>query len=179
MILALLLLGSVVLRDEVSVIPPHHKWRYDKFVVTERNLPFDVDCLFHVEKGGHVHLELLTGENLDNLRAGRDYDVILSSQSGALHQEIGVPGTFAIVLWNDDETQPAEVALKLSLDFSGKSLNFARTLPPQRKLAVILISFAGFITILGVSARQLLKGMASRPQRGGNSISRTPDEERP
>ncbi len=172
MILALLLLGSVVLRDEVSVIPPNHKWRYDKFVVTEKNLPFDVDCLFRVEKGGHVHLELLTEENLEALRAGsRDYGVIQTSQSGTLHQEVGVPGTYAIVLWNDDATKPAEVALKLSLDFSGKSLNFARTLTPQRKLTVILVSFFGFITILGVSARELLKGMASRPYRGSVRIS--------
>jgi hypothetical protein len=170
MIFALLLLGSVVLRDDVSLIPPHHKWRYDRFVVTEKHLPVDVDCIFRVQKGDHVHLELMTEENLEALRAGQRYEIIQGSADGTLHQEIGLPGTFAIVLWNDDESQPAEVALKLSLDFSGKSLNLPRTLPRQKQVTVILLSLAGFLTILGVSARQLLKAMSNRP-----TSSPTPD----
>jgi hypothetical protein len=164
MMLALLLLSAVVLRDDISRIPPHHKWRYDRFEVTEKHLPVDVDCRFHVQKGDHVHLELMTEENLEALRAGKGHDVILSSSDGELHQQIGVPGTFAIVLWNDDETLPAEVALKLSLDFSGKNLKMTRTLTPQRQLTVILLSFFGFLSILVVSARELLKGMARRPR---------------
>jgi hypothetical protein len=163
MMLALLLLGAVVLRDDVSRIPPNHKWRYDRFEVTEKNLPVDVDCRFRVQKGDHVHVELMTEENLEALRAGRNHEAIQASSDGALHQEISVPGTFAIVLWNDDEAQAAEVALKLSLDFSGRNLNTTRSLTPQRQLTVILLSLFGFISILTVSARQLLKAMATRP----------------
>jgi hypothetical protein len=163
MMLALLLLGAVVLRDDVSRIPPHHKWRYDRFEVTEKHLPVEVDCVFRVKKGGNVHLELMTEANLEALRAGQKYDVIQSSREGALHQEIGLPGTFAIVLWNDDDTLPAEVALKVSLDFSGKGRALSRTLTPQRQLTVIVLSFLGFFAILTVSARQLLKAMAARP----------------
>jgi hypothetical protein len=164
MMLALLLLSAVVLRDDVSRIPPNHKGRYDRFEVTEKHLPVDVDCRFHVQKGDHVHLELMTEESLEALRAGKEHEVIQTSRNGELHQEIGVPGTFAIVLWNDDETLPAEVALKLSLDFSGKNLNMTRTLTPQRQLTVILLSFFGFLSILTVSTRQLLKGMARGPR---------------
>jgi hypothetical protein len=164
MMLALLLLSAVVLRDDVSRIPPNHKWRYDRFEVTEKHLPVDVDCLFRVQKGDHVHLELMTEENLEALRAGKHHDVIQSSSDGELRHEISVPGTFAIALWNDDETLPAEVALKLSLDFSGKNLNTTRTLTPQRQFTVILLSFFGFLSILTVSTRQLLKGMARRPK---------------
>jgi hypothetical protein len=163
MMFALLLMGAVVLRDDISRIPPHHKWRYDRFEITGKNLPVDVDCTFRVEKGDKVHVELMTGENLEALRAGGKYEVIQGSSSGELHQEIGLPGTFAIVLWNDGETLPAEVAVRLSLDFSGKSLNLPHTLPIRRQAAVILTSFFGFLTILAVSARQLLRAMANRP----------------
>jgi hypothetical protein len=169
MMLALLLLGSaVVLRDDISSIPPHHRWRYDRFQTTEKQLPVDVDCAFRVEKGSHVRVELLTEENLNALRRGERYDAIQSSKKAPIHQEIGVPGTFAIVVWNDDEERTAEVALKLSLDFSGKSLNEARTLSPRRQLTVILLSFVGFLAILTVSARQLLRAMAGRGS-GGES----------
>jgi hypothetical protein len=169
MMLALLLLSAVVLRDDVSRIPPNHRWRYDRFEVTEKHLPVDVDCTFRVQKGDHVRLELMTEENLEALRAGKEHEAIQASSNGELRQEIGVPGTFAIVLWNDDEAAPAEVALKLALDFSGKNLKLTRTLTPQRQLTVILLSFVGFLSILTVSARQLLKGMARSPRHATTS----------
>jgi hypothetical protein len=162
MILALfLLVGPVVLRNDTSLIPPHHRWRYDRFV-TGRQLPVDVDCTFRVQKGAHVHVELMTDDNLEALRQGRKYDIIQTSSNGAIHQKIGLPGTFAIVIWNDDDLRPAEVALRLALDFPGKSITPAQTLSPQRKLTVILLSFVGFLSILIVSSRQLLKAMASQ-----------------
>ena len=172
MILALLLLGSVVLRNDTSTIPPHHRWRYDRFVTNAKQLPVDVDCTFRVLEGGHVKVELMTEENLQALRDGRKYEAIQVSYDGSLHQEIGLPGTFAIVVWNDDESRPAEVALRLALDFSGKSLNPPRTLSPERKLTVILLSFIGFILIVTLSARQLLNAMKARSL----TSSRTPDE---
>lgn len=162
MTLAVLLLGSVLLRDDTNTIPPG-RWRYDRFITNEKQLPVNVDCKFHAEKGSHVRVELLTEENLEALRRGESHDFITASTSGALHQEIGVPGTFALVVMNDDKAQPAEVALRLSLDFSAKNLNLPRTLSPRRKFTVILMSFLGFITIVTLSARQLLKAMWGGP----------------
>jgi hypothetical protein len=178
MMLALLLLSAVVLRDDVSRIPPNHKWRYDRFEVTEKHLPVDVDCFYRVQKGDHVHLELMTEGNLEALRAGKQHEVIQSSSDGELRYAISVPGTFAIVLWNDDEALTAEVALKLSLDFSGKNLNTTRTLTPRRQFTVILLSFLGFLSILTVSTRQLLTGMARR-QRNLTTSFQIPDEREP
>jgi hypothetical protein len=161
MMLALVLLGSsVVLRDDTSVVPPHHHWRYDRFVTTAKHLPVDVDCTFRVKSGADVHVELLTEESLEALRRGAKYQPIQTSTGGAIHQEIGVPGTFAIVVWNDDDARPAEVALRLALDFPGKDVNAAQTLSPQRKLTVILLSVVGFLAILILSGRQLLRAMA-------------------
>jgi hypothetical protein len=181
MILALLMLGPVVLRNDTSTIPPNHRWRYDRFVTTAKQLPVDVDCTYRVLEGGHVRLELMSEDNLEALRRGRKYETIQVSKDGSLHQEIGVPGTFAIVVWNDDEQRPAEVAIRLALDFSGKSLNPPRTLSTQRKLTVILLSFVGFILIVTLSARVLLNAMKAHsltsfhtPDAPG-SIPPTPD----
>jgi len=162
MILALLILGPVVLRNDTATIPPHHRWRYDRFEITAKHLPVDVDCEVRVLKGDKVRVELLTQENLDGLRQGRRYEAIRQSTDGELHQEIGVAGTYALVVWNEDEVRPAQVALRLALDFSGKRLNPPRTLSQERKLTVIFLSVIGFLSVLGLSARQLLRAMKFR-----------------
>jgi hypothetical protein len=158
--LALLLFGAIVLRDDVVRIPPHHKWRYDRFIITEKNLPVTLKCSFRVKSGDNVRVELISDADLEALRAGRNYDVIQSSSTGDLDHEIGIPGTFDLVLWNDDDSRAADVALKMALDFNG-GVGQARTLSRQCQITVIALSIAGFLTILGVSIRQLLKAMAA------------------
>jgi hypothetical protein len=176
MMLALLLLASsVVLREDVSTVPPH-RWRYDRFLTTDKELPVDVVCDFRLLKGGKVRVELVTDENLNRLKKGDAYEVIQASSRGGLHQEIGLPGTFAIVVWNEDETRTAEVALRLALDFSGKGANPARGLSPRRQLTVILLSFAGFLAILIVSAQRLLKAMGVRGNARGGPVGTAQDE---
>lgn len=162
MTLAFFLLAAVLLRDDTNTIPPQ-RWRYERFV-TKDQLPVDVDCAFKVEHGPNVRVELMTEDNLEALRNGRPYEVILASTGGGLHQEIGVPGTFAIVIKNDDKFVASEVRLRLSLDFSPKSLLVTGMLSPQRKLTVYVLSLVGFLLIVTLSARQLILAMRnSRP----------------
>ncbi|MDQ6677755.1 MAG: hypothetical protein M3Z09_10720 [Acidobacteriota bacterium] len=156
-LLFLLVADVTILRDGVITVPPG-QWRYDEFSVGER-LPADVDCTFRVEAPAKARVELVTKENLRLLMKGEDYENIAASASGALHQEIGVPGGFAIVVVNQDENHPAHVAMRLSLDTSGRSLVKVRYLSPERKLIVILASFVGFLLIVTLSARTLLVAM--------------------
>jgi hypothetical protein len=179
MMFALVLLASsVVLRDDTSTVPPHHRWRYDRFVTTAKHLPVDVDCRFRVKQGAHVYVELMTEANLEALRRGEKYRIIQTASRGELRQEIGVPGTFAIVVWNDDDSQPALVALRLALDFPGNPLNAPKTLSPERKWTVILLSVVGFLSILAWSGWQLLRAItSSRIPDGPGSIPPTPDRD--
>ena len=96
------------------------EWRYQQFSVGPQ-LPVEVDCTFQVAQPGRVRVELMTHDNLQALLKGRAYESIATSASGTLHQEIGVPGDFALVIVNPDRSQPAHVALRLTLDTSGQS----------------------------------------------------------
>ncbi len=157
--LALIVLsaGVTVLRDDVNVIPAG-EWRYEQFAITSK-VPADVDCTFRVKDNGHARVELVTSENLQALLNGREHESIVTSTSGTLHQQIGVPGDFAIVIVNLEKKRAARVAMKVTLDTSGISMVKARYLTPQRRFVVIVSSCIGFLLIVGISARQLLVAM--------------------
>jgi hypothetical protein len=155
--LLVLATAATVLRDDVNTVPPG-EWRYQQFSVGPK-LPADVDCTFQVAAPGRARVELMTRDNLQALLKGRSYESIATATSGTLHQEIGVPGDFALVIVNPDQSQSARVAMRITLDTSGQSLIKARFVSPERKLAIILSSFAGFLLIVSVSARKLLLAM--------------------
>jgi hypothetical protein len=167
-----LLASSVVLRDDVNTVAPD-RWRYERFV-TKEQLPVEVDCVFKVVKGPPVRVELMTADNLEALRRGEPHEFIVASSSGELRQEIGVPGTFAIVVINSDKSHAAEVSLRLSLDFSAKSLKVTGELSPEKKLVVALLSFVGFLAIVSFSARKLI--LAMRDSRSTNARPPAVDE---
>jgi hypothetical protein len=169
-----LLASSVVLRDDVNTVPPE-RWRYERFV-TKEQLPVYVDCTFRVVKGPAVRVELMTADNLEALRRGEPHEFITESSDGDLHQEIGVPGTFAVVVMNPDKALAADVSMRLSLDFSAKSLKVTGELSPEKKLVVMVLSFTGFLAIVSLSARKLILVMRdSRASSPGATSSRTPD----
>jgi hypothetical protein len=151
-----------LLRDDVSQVPPS-RWRYDEFVVKEQ-VPVEVDCEFHVRRGAGVRVELVTAENLARLRRGEEHEYLASVERSDLRQEIRAPGSYAIVVFDDDKVRASEVALRLSLDFTPKLAGQSRSLSPQRKLSVVLISFVGFLAIVTVSARKLLLAMREPPE---------------
>ncbi len=154
----LFLLGSVTtLRDGVEAIPAG-EWRYELFTVGP-TLPADLDCVFRVDLPGQARVELVTRENLRALLHHEEYEAIASSISGTLHQEIGVPGTFALVIVNTNKTRAARIDLKVTLDTTGRSLIKAKYLSPERRMTVILASFFGFLLLITVSTRKLLIAM--------------------
>jgi hypothetical protein len=158
MILAFFLLASsVVLRDDTNSVAPQ-RWRYERFI-TRDQLPVDVDCSFRVVQGPPVRVELVTEENLEALRRGLPHEFIATSTAGSLRQEIGVPGTFAVVIINEDKSRAANVAMRLSLDFSTRALVVTGELSPDKKLIVVILSFGGFLGIVSLSARKLIRSM--------------------
>lgn len=150
--------GSIItIRDEVDVIPAG-QWRYQEFTVGTK-LPAEVDCEFKVSPPARARVELMTRESLKALLKGEEHEPILSSTSGSLHQEIGIPGNFALVIVNSDKALEARVAIKATLDTSGQSLMKAKYVSPQKRMVVILSSFVGFLLIITLSARKLLIAM--------------------
>lgn len=154
-LLLLLAAEPAVLRDEVSIVPAG-QWRYDSFVLKDQ-VPATVDCFYVVTEPAHIHVELMTSENLHSMLRGGEYDAIAEAHKGRLTHEINYPGEFAVVVSNQDKTHEARVGIHLTLDFSRH--NFAKSLSPERKLTVILLSFFGFVAIVTLSARPLLLAM--------------------
>ena len=146
-----------ILRDDVNVVPPG-EWRYDVFVLKDQ-LPATVDCTYVVASPGRARVELMTRDNLQSMLHGGEYESIAQSESGRLVREIGLPGEYAVVVRNQERQREARVALRLSLDFSGRAPVKARYLSPERKLVVVLLSFFGFLGIITISTRKLLIAM--------------------
>ena len=102
---------------------------------------------------------LLRREDLDRLRGDHPYGVLASSSNGRFHYYVVDPDDYAVVLDNRDSDAPAIVHLRVWLDFAGPPGIEAGRLTPQRRLTVILVSFAVFFGIVTWSARRLLQAV--------------------
>jgi hypothetical protein len=152
----------VELVDEVYTIPPA-EWRYVQ--VQLRQTPVAVDCRFEVvSHDAQVRVALLSRGDLERLRADQPHGFLAATQpagAGNLHYNLHRSGEYAVVVDNRALHTPVKVHLRVGLDFSAQPEQGVRTLSPERRLAVILISFAVFFGLVTWSARKLLR--ASRP----------------
>jgi hypothetical protein len=152
--------SRVDLVDETYVIPAAN-WRYIELEL--KQLPVTVFCDYHAGPGStQVRLALMRRRDLERLRSGRPHGALAVTEAGPrarLDHEIRSPGEYVLVLDNHDETRPAEVHLRVSLDFAARGAPGITYVSPQRKLVVILISFAVFFGIVTWSARRLLEAI--------------------
>jgi hypothetical protein len=155
--LLLLFAGSrVELVDEAYTIPPS-EWRYVQ--VELKQTPVTVQCDFQ-SKDAQVRVALLSRDDLERLRADQPHGFLAASQpstAGALSYQVHRAGNYAVVIDNRGLRAPVRVHLRVWLDFSPRAAQGVRVLPPERRLAVILISFAVFFAIVTWSARKLLQ----------------------
>jgi hypothetical protein len=161
---ALILLAASARLELVNeVLPiPAGDWRYVELGLNQK--PALVSAGFVVESGSqHVKLMLMRREDMDRLRAGLPYGVIvatLAASTGGLSYRVSVPGDYVVVIDNRNlDRQPAMARLRVALDFSGGQGPQVTRLSTRRQLTVILISFAVFFGIVTYSARRLLRGI--------------------
>src|SRR5262249_29387711 len=98
--------------------------------------------------------------DLERLRADQPHGFLAASQpvpAGSLTYRLHRPGEYAVVIDNRGLQAPVRVHLWVWLDFSERSAQGVGYLSPQRRLGVILISFAVFFAIVTWSARKLLE----------------------
>ena len=164
-VLILLLLAAatrVELVDDVYTIPAS-AWRYVQ--VDLKQTPVGVNCDFQVlTPGARVRAALLSRADLERFSDNQAHGFLAATPaegSGRFHYRLHQAGQFAVVLDNRPAKAPVRVRLRVSLDFSGRPAHGVGTLSPQRRLAVILISFAVFFAIVTWSAKKLLKALRS------------------
>ena len=141
-------------------LDPGDIW-YLKVVV--RRTPEEVDCHFRMIKGSPtVHLELMSVNEYHRFNRGQTHHALALTPEGArgdCREIIDEPGEYGVVVINEKNAPAASILVQVHTSIDPKDL--ARTLSPERRLTVILISFAFFFVSVTWSARKLIQGMRS------------------
>ncbi len=127
-----------------------------------RQTPTRVDVTFQVVEGdGRVHVELIPEAAFRPMQQGRPHGAIAATTEGALgtlQTTIEDPGRYRVVIANHREGRPTKVRWRVATELNPPVA--ARELTPQRRLAVIGISFLLFFAMVGYSGWKLRKGAA-------------------
>jgi hypothetical protein len=139
--------------------PDDYRWQK----ITIRQTPSQVDCHFEVLSGSpSVHLELLPMSEFRQFDRGLEHETLVATpdgRNGDFRRIIDVSGDYAVVVVNAKRAPTATVAFEVRTTVNPSGRETARTLSPQRRLSVILISFVFFFVTVTWSARTLLRAM--------------------
>ncbi len=149
--------GAGAQQDAFRLAPDDFRW----MKVAVRQTPAEVDCHFEVIEGNpRVHVELLSMSELRRFDRGLRHESLAATpegRKGDLQWIIDLGGEYACVVMNGKGSPPATVSLEVRSSVNPRDI--ARTLSPERRLTVILISFAFFFVTLTWAARKLIQGM--------------------
>jgi hypothetical protein len=158
---ALLLWGAALAQAAPFRLEPG-EYRWLQFKV--RTIPTVVDCKYKVTSGrGTVHMEVLTMPEFRRYYRGQPHETFAESQrgpQGEIRQMVDERGDFAVLVKNDDHAPMVMVDLEVGTDSDPS----AQVLPPERRLAVILISFGIFFAIVTVSGWRLWRAANSEKE---------------
>jgi hypothetical protein len=127
-----------------------------------RQTPVQVDCRFHVVRGNStVHMELLPLSEFRRYDRGQEHDTLASTpdgREGEFRRIVDTPGQYRVLVQNKPGAAPVSVVLEVATNLDPQS-GVAQTLPPGRRLTVILASFAFFFAALAWSGHKLLRNI--------------------
>jgi hypothetical protein len=159
-VLGLFLLAAGALQAVPFHLRPG-EYRWLPFSV--QRIPTAVDCSFRVLEGGPtVHMEVMTLGEFRRFNRKRDYDTLASApdgREGEIRRLLDERGQFAVVVMNGAAAPVATVDLEVRTDLDPSADSMAQTLPPGRRLAVILISFGLFFAMVMGAGWRLWRGV--------------------
>ncbi|HWD97620.1 MAG TPA: hypothetical protein VG345_01225, partial [Bryobacteraceae bacterium] len=136
---------------------------YRWFPIHVSHAPVEVTCRFRVVKGtATVHAELAPRSEFRAFIRRRSYGKLVATgetANGFFSQVLSEPGDYAVILINAENAPQALVSFSIESRLNPTSPGIARTLPPERRLVVILISFAIFFASAGWSGHRLIRAM--------------------
>ncbi len=167
--LALLLLlaissGANVLDDVYPA--PAGNWRYidsDEWrypTASWKEDPAMLRAVFTVQTGPPVRMLLLDRENLQRLKRGEQAAALRQTpigNGGTFRAQVRAPEDYVLVVENTAAAGPAMVRVRVWIDSTD-----AGQLSPQRRLAVLAISFGVFFGIVTYSAARLWRAMRAQ-----------------
>ena len=135
---------NIQLVDEVYRIPAK-EWRW--VPVSLRQQPALISARYQVHGGASdVRLKLIRRADLGKEPDARFLFATRFASGGLLVYQVMTPDDYVIVVENDGNA-PAEVLLRIGLDFSRAGPRVTK-LSPQRQFTVIAMSFAVFFGIV-------------------------------
>ena len=127
-----------------------------------RQVPTQVNCHFEVLNGPQtVHAELVPQDQFHAFIRRKNYEKLTATgaaKNGFFSQIIPTRGNYAVVIINEKNAPTAIVSLSIETNIN-PSAGLVRTLPPRRRLTVILVSFAIFFVAIGWSGWRLIQAM--------------------
>jgi len=136
-------------------------FRWIPFTVNQ--VPTEVNSSFQVTRGDpSVHMELLPMSDFRRFNRGREHQTLALSETGrtgSFRRVLDTRGQYVVVVINKSNARPATVTLEVRTDLNANAGVSARTISPQRRLAVILISFAIFFATVTWAGVRLLRTM--------------------
>jgi hypothetical protein len=144
--------------DRVYTIPADD-WRYVDLGIGQR--PALVEAEYEVRAGSdQVRLAVMRRDDLEHLREGLAHGVVEATEpgrSGKVECQVRPPSEYVVVIDNRmGDGRAAAVRLRIRLEFPPATGAIPERLSPQRRLTVILVSFAAFFAIVTWSGRKLL-----------------------
>lgn len=151
----LLALATILLEGSVSV--PHSHWRAIDVPIEEAGT--EIRCAFEVPEGASsIQALLVTLHDAERFSQGRSFNTLASTgfnRDATLHYRAEEPGKYVLLLDNRIEGRhPTEVTLKVEL--VAPEFKEVRTLPPERRHAVVFVSVLFFLGVVAYSARKLM-----------------------
>lgn len=130
---------------------------------TVHQLPTRVDVTFRVVEGGPtVRTELLPMADFRAFLHHREHDTLAlapAAKQGEFRRMVDERGQYVVVVANADKAPAASVEMEIRIDSDPKGDTTAQVLPQERRLTVILASFAFFFVTVIWSGTRLLKAM--------------------
>ena len=138
---------------------PADEWRYVDLGIGQR--PALVEAEYEVRAGSdQIRLAVMRRADLEHLREGLAHGVVEATEpgrSGKLECQVLPPGDYVVVIDNRmGDGRAAVVRLRIRFAFPPSAIAIPERISPQRRLTVILVSFAAFFAIVTWSGRRLL-----------------------
>jgi hypothetical protein len=131
--------------------------------VNVRQTPTEIEGRFDVIEGSPtVHMELVPISEFRPFTRGEEHTTLAlttPARTGRFRRVIDTRGRYALILANGKNAPPATVTLDLRMNVNPSNSDVARTISPQRRLVVILLSFAFFFVTVTWSSRKLIRAM--------------------
>jgi hypothetical protein len=151
----MLLAIATLLWEGTVTVPPSH-WKVIDIPVNEAGS--EIRCRFEVRRASNIQAQIVTARDAERFSRGQSFSSLAATgfdREGTLHYVVDEPGKYFLLLDNPIEARRA-VDVELKIELTPPDHVQARTLPPERRHFIVLLSVLFFLGVVAFSARRLM-----------------------